>query len=52
MWTVDLGNSFITHLSQEAQCTSSFWLITVSIGDVVVGNQHPDSESITFTDHV
>ena len=51
MWAVDLGNSFTTHLSCEAQCTSWFVLFIVSICDVVVGNEHPDRASITFTDH-
>ena len=52
LWAVDLGNAFNTHFSQEVQFTYSFWLFIVSICDVVVGNEHSDSASITFTDHV
>ena len=51
MWAVDLGNSFTTHLSWEAQSTSSFGLFVVSICDVEVGNEHPDWASTTSADH-
>jgi hypothetical protein len=51
MWAVDLGNSFTTHLSWEAQFTSLFWSFIASICDVEVGNEHPDRASITSADH-
>jgi hypothetical protein len=51
IWAVDLGNSFTTHLSWEAQCTSSFELFIVSICGFVVGNDCPDKASITSADY-
>ena len=51
MWAVDLGNSFTTHLSQDAPLTSSCESFIVSLSDDVVGNEHSNRASVTSSDH-
>ena len=48
---VDLGNSFTIHLSQEAQFTSSYESLIISLCHVVVGNEHSDRASVTSAIH-
>ena len=51
MWAVDHGNSFTTHLSRDAQLTSTCESFIVSLYDDVVGNEHSDRSSVSSADH-